>query len=366
MTTMRRHLSPWKRMAMQLMKLEKPRFTGYSRMRPEQSLDSINSFGGKLHTIVYREHGRTYDGLIKILERRGYDATMPFAASPVRFPVPWVGYIPDLQHRHHPEFFSAQERAQRDLQFAELLRDAKAIIVNSCDTKRDIGHFYPGYERAIFNLPFAPVLNPEWLEDLPQRTVSRYRLPERYFLISNQFWIHKSHLTAFEALSTLGRDHAAASMVCTGSTTDYRQPGYFPRLQRQIADLGLQSRILILGRIPKRDQIQIMRGAVAVVQPTLFEGGPGGGAVYDAVSTGTPAIVSDIPVNREVEIDDGSVQFFRAGSVEDLAEKMRAALERRPETPSNDELRRRSDDRAEQLGSRLLAAIEHARKAGVA
>jgi glycosyltransferase involved in cell wall biosynthesis len=364
--TIRRHLLPWKRMAMQVMKLERPRFSRHLSMRPEQSLDSIDSFGGELHTIVYRDRGYSNGGLIKILKRQGYDAAVPFAVSPGRFPLPWVGYIPDLQHKHHPEFFSVKECAARDLQFTQLLRDAKAIIVNSRDAKSDIDHFYPGYDCAIFTLPFAPVLNPEWLDDLSQMMVSRYRLPERYFLISNQFWAHKSHLTAFEALSKLGCDHAAVSLVCTGSTSDYRQPEYFPSLQRRIADLGLQSRILVLGRIPKHDQIQIMRSAVAVLQPTLFEGGPGGGAVYDAVCTGTPVILSDIPVNREVEIDDGSIQFFRAGSAADLAEQMRVALERRPQPPSSEELCRQSDQRAERLGSRLLEAIQYACKAAMA
>lgn len=336
------------------------------RLRPEQSLDSINSFGGELHTIVYRDRLYSNGGLIKILKRQGYDAVVPFMVSPGRFPLPWVGYIPDLQHKHHPEFFRPKECVLRDLQFTKLLRDARAIIVNSVDTKLDIERFYPGYDCRIFALPFAPILNPKWLATSPGEVVSRYRLPQRYFLVSNQFWAHKSHLTAFQALSSLGSDHASVSMVCTGSTTDYRLPGHFPMLQRRIAGLGLESRILILGRIPKHDQIQIMRRAVAVIQPTLFEGGPGGGAVYDAVSTGTPVILSDIPVNREVETDGGQIQFFRSGCAEDLAAQMLVALRQRPEPFCNEELCRRSDLRAEKLGARLLEAIAHACQAGTA
>jgi glycosyltransferase involved in cell wall biosynthesis len=103
-----------------------------------------------------------------------------------------------------------------------------------------------------------------------------------------------------------------------------------------------------------------MRRAVAVIQPTWFEGGPGGGAVYDAVSTGTPAILSDIPVNREVETDGRRIRFFRAGSAGDLAEQMRAALERRPQPLAREELCRQSEARAERLGSRLLEAIRYA------
>ena len=364
----RRHLGPWKHLAGRLLKFEQPRLIQRPPLRIEQVIDAVSSFGGKLHTIGYRNRSSgSYRSLIRILEQRSYDAILPFAVSPGRrFPLPWVGYIPDLQHKHHPEFFSGKECAERDLQFTRLLRDAKAIVVNSRDAKRDIGRFYPGYDCAILDLPFAPILNPEWLAEPFQPAVSRYRLPERYFLISNQFWVHKSHATAFEALSRLDGDHTDVAIVCTGSTADYRHPEYFSRLQRRIADLGLQSRILILGRIPKHEQIQIMRGSVAVIQPTLFEGGPGGFAVYDAVCTGTPVILSDIPINREVEIGDGSVQFFPPGCADDLAETMRAALERRSPPSSNEELRCRSDLRAERLGSRLLEAIEYACKAGIA
>ena len=40
--------------------------------------------------------------------------------------------------------------------------------------------------------------------------------------------------------------------------------------------LGLEQRVRVLGLVPKRDQIEIMKKACAVLQPTRFEGGPGG------------------------------------------------------------------------------------------
>src|SRR5262249_46530555 len=81
---------------------------------------------------------------------------------------------------------------------------------------------------------------------------------------------------------------------------DYRAPNYVPHLLARVEHLRVAQDCVFLGLIPKRDQIAIMRSAIAVVQPTLFEGCPGGGAVYDAVSVGTPVIASDIPVNREI------------------------------------------------------------------
>jgi glycosyltransferase involved in cell wall biosynthesis len=362
--SLRRYLSPWKRMLAQWRQGEAVHYTRYPFVRPAQSLESIKSFGGELDTITYADRWPSNGRLIKILKRGGYDAVAPFAASPGKFPLPWVGYIPDLQHKHLPQYFSSRECRERDRHFTQLLRDAKAIIVNSWDAKRDLEHFYPGYSCVIFDLPFAPILNPQWLDDAGYDAQARYRLPEQYFLISNQFWVHKSHLTAFEALARLGASHPEVSIVCTGNTSDYRQPEYFPELTKRIAELGLQNRIVILGRIPKREQIEIMRKAVAVIQPTLFEGGPGGGSVYDAICIGTPVILSDIAINQEVDMGAGSVRFFCTASAEDLAEKMEDALMRRSVPLSHEELLHRSEARAERLGSRLLEAIEYAYSTG--
>ena len=37
-----------------------------------------------------------------------------------RFPVPWIGWIPDFQHKRLPDFFSEKERRNRDERFQTL------------------------------------------------------------------------------------------------------------------------------------------------------------------------------------------------------------------------------------------------------
>ena len=39
--------------------------------------------------------------------------------------------------------------------------------------------------------------------------------------------------------------------------------------------------------INKKDQLSLIRSAKALIQPTLFEGGPGGGSCRDAISLDT-------------------------------------------------------------------------------
>jgi glycosyltransferase involved in cell wall biosynthesis len=171
-------------------------------------------------------------------------------------------------------------------------------------------------------------------------------------MVSNQFWIHKSHETAFMALRLVRDAGHDVHLVCTGDTSDYRWPEHFNNLKAIIEKNNLRDYVHILGLIPKGDQLAIMRGSLAVIQPTLFEGGPGGGSVYDAVSTRTPCIVSDIPVNREIDI--GVVRFFTAGSAEDLAAKMADMLVNPPRKLSEEETFAKLISRQRELGSLLL------------
>lgn len=298
----------------------------------------------------------TPSGFNRAVHRAGADVVMPVNGTlGASSKVPWVGYVYDFQHKYFKELFSTEECFSRDIHFAQVLRDAPALIVNSRAVRDDIARWFPYADLSrVFVLPFAPYAPAEWLVSTLEQARLTYALPERYFAICNQFWQHKNHLTAFSALSQLEDDVA---LVCTGDTTDYRRPGYFSELMAQAEGLGVACRIRCLGRIPKRDQIEIIRGAVALIQPTLFEGGPGGGSVYDAVSIGTPAIVSDIPVNREIVADN--VFWFPSRNAQALAEAMTSLLVRPPTRPSETTLRESSERNQQNLGRQLVRAIHY-------
>jgi glycosyltransferase involved in cell wall biosynthesis len=262
--------------------------------------------------------------LARATRQLAVDAVIPAVHSlGASFPRPWVAYAYDFQHKYFPKNFPPDDCRSRDEHFAELLTQARAVIVNARAAAADIARFVPQATARVFALPFAPSPNPDWFEDQPE-TFSRYSVSPPYFIVSNQFWAHKDHATAFEAFRRLAADQAGVSLVCTGSTAGSRDPEYFPRLMNEVQSWGLGVRVRVLGLIPKRDQIELMKHACAVIQPTLFEGGPGGGAVYDAVALDVPAIVSDIPVNREIEAR--GLEFFPAGNAEVLVAKMRTRL----------------------------------------
>lgn len=347
-------LLPYKNMAEDLLNLKRPRFTRPNQIDKALLDDFLKNLGPKIQPVYYVNSRKK---LISSLRGINADVVLPCTDSlGDSFPIPWIGYIYDFQHKYLPNFFTDRECSERDRINGKLVREAKAIIVNSKAVKDDVSRFYENATCRIFSLPFAPVPDDSWFGGNPSDMKAKYNLPERYFLMSNQFWIHKSHMTAFEALAKLRKtEKSDIHIVCTGKMKDYRFPNYFEELQSKIVEMNLTDKIQFLDYIPKDDQIQIMRGALAVLQPTLFEGGPGGGAVYDAVAMGVPAIVSDIPVN--VEIEHENILFFKTGSADDMSLKMMELLNAKVNQPEPKLLRAEAQRHAEKLGSCLLEAI---------
>ena len=311
--------------------------------------DAMTNTGLQVNLCLYRNSNA---GLAKILTQRRGEVLFPCARSLGNsFPYGWIGYIPDLQHKRLPHFFSARDREKRDEVFSRLLEDATAVIVNAKSVICDIEKYYANRRAKLFALPFCPPANRTPFGEKAD-VLNKYALPDTYFMISNQFWVHKSHETAFIALGLVREAGLKVHLVCTGNPHDYRRPKHFNELKSIIAEKGVEDQIHLLGMIPKRDQLAIMHNSVAVIQPTLFEGGPGGGSVYDAVSIGTPTIVSDIDVNREIDI--GIVEFFKAGSPEDLAAAMLKMLSSPPQRMSSEATFEQLSRRQREAGARLL------------
>jgi glycosyltransferase involved in cell wall biosynthesis len=146
----------------------------------------------------------------------------------------------------------------------------------------------------------------------------------KYFIVSNQFWLHKNHKIVFRAFSIFLKKNPRIILICTGSTLDHRNKYYFGEVLELIKSLNIERSIKILNYIKKNEQIALMKKSIAVIQPTSFEGGPGGGSVKDAMALGVPTIISDISVNKEIKYKKNF--FFKNNDFFDLSLKMENIL----------------------------------------
>jgi glycosyltransferase involved in cell wall biosynthesis len=323
---------------------------------------SFEDYGKEVSLVRYRN---SPSGLMRALRELRSDVIIPaFGSLGADFPVPWVGYVYDFQHRYLPHLFTEAERRGRDEWFRKVLGEARVVIANARAVREDARRFFPGLGEKVVPLPFAATATAEWFMTDIEAVQRKYSVQAPYFMVCSQFWVHKDHPTAFRALRAFldARPGTDARLVCTGLLHEPRDAGHVTRLRRLVEDLGLADRVAFLGYIPKGDQTALMRGAMAVVQPTLFEGGPGGGAAWDAIAVGTPVIVSDIPVNLEIANEE--VVFFKSGDPGDLARAMLDLPSSPPGRRSPAELLRRGHERARELGRVLVACSEMACREG--
>ena len=226
----------------------------------------------------------------------------------------WAGWVPDFQHRYLPHFFSKQEIDWRERTIAILAREAPRLILSSESAKTDFARFYPASADKSEVLHFATAPEDDWYD----RTVelSCVKDSERFLLISNQFWAHKNHLLVFEALHLLGQKGVHPKVVCTGNLEDSRDGSYAIEVRDTLRDYGFSEQVKLLGLVPRREQIELMRRALAVIQPSLFEGWST--VVEDARVLGRPCLLSDLPVH--LEQNPPGARFFPRDSATALAE----------------------------------------------
>ncbi len=209
----------------------------------------------------------------------------------------WAGWIPDFQHRFMPQLFNGKEIAKRDSGIGALVEDARTIVFSSESAAADYRRFYPQASAVASVLHFYTLPNAAWLAGDPLAVQRQFHLPDRFFLVSNQFWQHKNHRAVFEALALLRERGIRPEVVCTGHPNDFRDKDYFNSLLRQMHEFGVAGQVHVLGLIARAEQMQLMRRCLAVVQPSLFEGWST--VVEDARALGKRIVMSDIDVHRE-------------------------------------------------------------------
>lgn len=229
-------------------------------------------------------------------------------------PCPMLYWMPDFQHRHYPDFFSARERRARDRDIAASARTGH-LLVSSRAAEADFRRFYPELANVrVHVMNFTPGLDDA---DAPPAAslLAHYGLREDFFFLPNQFWRHKNHAVVIEALRQLPPTFQVA---CTGAIVDYRGDEHIRSMMQAIRSHGLEQRFLLLGVLPRAEMMGLMSACRAVINPSLFEGWST--TVEEAKNSGKRLLLSDIPVHREQ--DPADALYFAAHDAGQLAAAM--------------------------------------------
>ena len=241
---------------------------------------------------------------------------------------PIVAWITDFQHVHLPHFFTKKEISIRNAQFDKIAKKSKLIILSSHAAKSDFIAFSPKNAHKAKVLQFC--INPNLMQDSIinlEGLQRKYSFSGDYFFLPNQFWAHKNHEIVLNALSIAVKTNPNLQVICTGNTQDYRQPKYFYSLKQKVLALDLSGNIKILGLVPYQDLIALMQYAIAIINPSYFEGWST--TVEESKLFNKTILLSDIPVHREQA--PAKALFFNAADEQELAEYMLNTYENKPE-----------------------------------
>lgn len=352
----KKHIQPFREVARSIIHREQLYWNSWDGFDEHYLKKTFSNFEGI--NCIFPGHSRKSH--LSYAKKNKFDVLIPCTLpAPEGYPVPWVGYLYDFQHKYLPQFFTQRAIEARDYAFSKMLNCAAHVIVNAKSVKSDVDKFIGHYKAEVHVLPFSPSPKEKFFSENRELSAN-YGITKPYFIICNQFWIHKDHSTAIKAFAEFLRISGPYfQLVCTGDTHDSRFPDYFASLVRLIKELGVDEDIKILGHIPKLDQIALLKKSIAVIQPTLFEGGPGGGSAYDAISLGKALIISDISVNCEIQQDD-RVFFFEVKNVKDLAQMMTKVSQLNFDVIDNKTLRAKATTRKKACGQFLLSVIDQA------
>lgn len=296
--------------------------------------------------LAWRRATGTDPALARLLYDEGISVLSHSGHVGLRARVRSITWIADFQHRHLPELFGAAERRLRDAAVEAYCRFSDRVVVSSETARADLERWFPRSLDKVRVLRFVDCSAGVAPADPIAPLEVRYGVRGPFLLLPNQFWKHKNHRLVLDALERLRRGGRTVLVLATGNTRDYRNPAFFEELMAVRSRYGLESSFRVLGLVPYADLATLMRHAIALINPSRFEGWST--VVEEARSLGKKVLLSDIPVHREQAPERSA--FFHPDDAAALAEAMWQAWS----------CVDREEDR--QAEARARAGLEHRRR----
>lgn len=236
---------------------------------------------------------------------------------------PW-----DLQHRHHPEFFTKDEIEKRDREYQAFCTQASYVCVQAEWTKRDVAKQLEIANEKIVVIPWGSVFDAYRTPTSNEihSTVEKYHLPNQFFFYPAATWPHKNHEVIFRALSLLKSESRTISHVFFTGTSKAHYAG----LTKLAEQLHVNDQVHFLGFVSSEELQSIYNVATAMIFPSKFEGF--GLPILEAFHAGLPVLSSNATTLPEVGCD--GALYFDPSDPRELANLMQSILNK-PELRSD-------------------------------
>ena len=207
--------------------------------------------------------------------------------NPLDLGVPAVLNLHEVEYRRSPQFYTANELADRNEWWTASAHRADAIVAADVVARDDLVAEIGVDRRKLFvaSTPVEAAYAAPWSAERLADLTSRFALPATFFLYPAAVAPHKNHDALIRAF--LAADLPGAQLLLTGGG----QVG--SHLSRLVRDGHAGSRVRLLGRVDTADLAGLYRLATATVLPQRF--GTWSRAAAEAMACGCPIACSNTP-----------------------------------------------------------------------
>ena len=255
-----------------------------------------------------------FHGLQKMIDA-GADVTYTPTTSLPYFnsSKPTVLSMHDIQHVHHPEFFSWTRRLSRRIAYNLSARHATHFQVSSRYIKQDLlAHFPWLLSGQIEVIPHGVSIDDFSAQILNGIVRRKYKLPRQYLFYPAQLWPHKNHLSLLKAIKSIEIDRGVKIPLVLSGDIYAAAPGVFNFIREQNMDY-----VKYVGKVPFRELVELHQQATFTVSSSLHEASSF--PILEAAAAGTPVIASKIPAFEELA-ETLQLNLFDPLNVQEIAE----------------------------------------------
>jgi O-antigen biosynthesis alpha-1,3-rhamnosyltransferase len=260
-------------------------------------------------------------------QAEGAKALLTVGFAPIRCPLPVVMHVNSLQHLNPVNRVGGMRERYRSFILNYGIGRANLIITNSQSARTQLLQAYPqATPKVIMSYEgtqpqFQPVKKP----GEEQRLQEQFGFGPGYILWVSNFYRYKQAPLLFEAYAQLPESiRTRMPIVMVGGDWE----GGLDEAKAVVWQLGLQSQVRFLGWVADEWLPALYRNALAFCLPSREE--TFGRCVTEAMSCGTPCLLNDIPIMREVtgghaiivdfadrpKVTAGLKQLFEDGSLQ--------------------------------------------------
>lgn len=213
----------------------------------------------------------------------------------------------------YPLYFA--KRAGYHAVLGSAVKRSKKIIVPSNSVRDDLLQAYRNVNPDKVTVTYEGGFE----TNLKLKTKNLKQIGGKYLLRVGNFYPHKNVeglLFAFRDFVYESPENNNVKLLLVGKK-DY----FSKRIERQVKDLNISSNIEFLESISDAELYNLYKNAVGTIVPSFMEGFSL--TAVEAMSAGSPVLVSDIPVHREI-CGDAAI-YCNPADVNDIAQKINFA-----------------------------------------